>query len=155
HRRVGTRIKSLSGDGKREKEIASELALHFEDGLGYESAVRYLVLAAQNGVFRLAYGETIEILQNALQLVPKISSDVRIELEIEILVFVGDAFFALGAMADAATAYQTGASRAAQAGLKAAQVGALTSIVRPFGLIDPERGIAAIAQAVQLSKSLN
>src|SRR5262249_37882639 len=88
-------------------------------------------------------------------LLPRISSHAGIELETEILEFVGDAHYLLGAMAESARAYEAAASRAGQAGLKQAQVSALTSLVRPFGLIDPDRGIAAVDQAVRVSRSLD
>jgi len=58
-------------------------------------------------------------------------------------------------MAESAQAYEAGALRAANAGLKSAQVSALTSLVRPYGLIEPERGIAAIDEAVRVCGSLN
>jgi tetratricopeptide (TPR) repeat protein len=56
-------------------------------------------------------------------------------------------------MAESTNAYGAAASRAAQAGLKAAQLSALTSLMRPFGLIDPDQGLAAMEQAVQVSRS--
>src|SRR5258708_39209330 len=56
-------------------------------------------------------------------------------------------------MAESTNAYGAAASRAAQTGLKAAQVSALTSQMRPFGLIDPDQGLAAMEQALQVSRS--
>jgi DNA-binding winged helix-turn-helix (wHTH) protein/tetratricopeptide (TPR) repeat protein len=155
HRRIGERIKSLCSTSKRARELASEVALHFEHGRQYEHAVRSLMLAAQNTAARFAYRDTMQVLQHALKLLPRISSPTGTELEIEILEFVGDAHYALGAMAESARAYEAAASRAAQAGLKQAQVSALTSLMRPFGLIDPDRGIAAIDQAAHVSSTLD
>jgi DNA-binding winged helix-turn-helix (wHTH) protein/tetratricopeptide (TPR) repeat protein len=155
HRHVGERIQSLCTTRNREQELASELALHFEFGRQYEHAVRYLILAAHNAVARFAYRHAIEVLQHALTLIPRITSHGGVELEIEILEFIGDAQYARGAMAESAKAYEAGASRAANAGLKSAQVNALTSLVRPFGLIEPDRGIAAIGEAVHVCESLN
>jgi len=155
HRRIGERIQSLCTTPRREQELASELALHFEYGRQYKDAVRYLIVAAENAVSRFAYRDAIEVLQHALKLVSKIASRAGTELEIEILEFIGDAQYARGAMAESAQAYEAGAFRAANAGLKSAQVSALTSLVRPFGLIEPERGIAAIDEAVRVCGSLN
>src|SRR5262249_1848193 len=51
-----------------EQELATELALHFEGGLEYEQAIRYLMLAAENAARRFAYSDSIEILEHALEL---------------------------------------------------------------------------------------
>jgi tetratricopeptide (TPR) repeat protein len=130
------------------------VAFHFEEGRDYEPAVRHLLLAAENATSRFAYRDSIQVLQHALKLVPKIPSDVGAELELQILELIGDAHYALGAMSDSATAYEAEASRAAQTGLRAAQVTALSCLVRPFGLVDPDRGIAAMDQATQVSRTL-
>ena len=43
-----------------------------------------------------------------------------------------------------AEAYAAEAARAGEAGLPAAQIHALTYLARPYGLIDPDRGIEAV-----------
>ena len=60
------------------------------------------------------------MLQQALKLVPKVTSSIGAELEIQILEFIGDAHYPLGAMSDSAKAYAAGAARATQVGFKAA-----------------------------------
>src|SRR5262249_16892247 len=52
HRALGERLRSLCTPGKREQELASELALHFERGHEYEHAIRCLVLSAENAAGR-------------------------------------------------------------------------------------------------------
>jgi predicted ATPase len=113
HLRLGERIKSLCITSKRERELASELALHFEYGRQYVHAVRYLMLSAQNAAARFAYRDAIQVLRHALELVPMINTSAGAKLEIEILEFVGDAHYASGAMAESAKAYEAEASRAA------------------------------------------
>ena len=154
HRGLGVRLKSLLTPGKREQELASELAMHFERGRDFEHAITYLRLAAENAAGRFAYRDAIQVWQQALKLVPKVSTRVSAELEIQILECIGDAHYALGAMADSAKAYAAGAARAAQVGLKASQVDALICLMRPFGLMNPDLGIAAVEQAAQVSSSL-
>jgi hypothetical protein len=151
HRLLGQRLKNLCTSEK--PELAAELALHFEGGREYDQAISYLILAAENAARRFAYRDSIELLRHALGLVAKLSSNLGDVLEARILEFIGDAHYALGAMAESTNAYGAAASRAAQAGLKAAQVSALTSLMRPFGLIDPDQGLAAMEQAVQVSRS--
>jgi tetratricopeptide (TPR) repeat protein len=130
------------------------VAFHFEEGRAYEPSVRHLLLAAENAAARFAYRDSIQLLQHALELVPKVASDSSAELELEILELIGDSHYALGAMSDSAKAYEAGASRAAEKGLKSAQVRALSCLVRPYGLIDPDRGLAVMAEAEQASRVL-
>jgi len=105
-----------------EQELATELALHFEGGHDYEQAIRYLILAAENAVGRFAYRDCVEILHHAHELVLKLTPSLRAEIEVRILEFMGDAHFALGALAQSAQTYAAAATRAQQAGLKKAQL---------------------------------
>ena len=152
HLGLAARLQTLCMSGHR--ELASEVAFHFEEGRDYEPAIRYLLLAAENATSRFAYRDSIQILQHALKLVPKVPSDVGAELELQVLELIGDAHYVLGAMSDSAKAYEAEASRAAQTGLRAAQVRALSCLVRPYGLINPDRGLAAMAEAEQVSRAL-
>jgi len=133
--------------------LATELALHFEGGRDYEQAIRYLILAAENAAGRCAYRDSIEILDHALELVAKLSTALQADRQVRIFEFIGYAHFALGALPESAEAYAAAASRAEQAGLRAAQVHALISAMYPLGFINPERGLAALDQAVQMSVS--
>jgi DNA-binding winged helix-turn-helix (wHTH) protein len=153
HLRLGQRLKAFCDPCKQ--ELATELALHFEGGYDYEQAVHYLILAAENAVARFAYRDCIEILQHAHDLGAKLPDPRRAELEVQILEFMGDAHFALGALAQSAQIYAAAAARAQQAGLKTAQLHALTSAMYPLGFIDPSQGLAAVEEAVELSKSVD
>src|SRR5712664_1903683 len=138
-----------------EQELATELALHFEGGHDYEQAIRYLILAAENAVGRFAYRDCVEILHHAHELVLKLTPSLRAEIEVRILEFMGDAHFALGALAQSAQTYAAAAARAQQAGLKKAQLHALTSAMYPLGFIGPEQGVAALEEAVKISMSVD
>jgi DNA-binding winged helix-turn-helix (wHTH) protein/tetratricopeptide (TPR) repeat protein len=138
-----------------ELELASELALHFEGGHDYEQAIRYLILASENAAGRFAYRDSLEILRHALELAVKLSPALRDELEIQVLECIGGAHFALGALVQSAQAYTTAAERARQAGLKTAQLQALTSAMYPMGFIDPDQGIATVEEALKVSMSVN
>ena len=153
HRLVAQKLKAVCEPC--EQELATELALHFEEGHEYEEAIRYLKVAAENAAGRFAYRDAIEILEHALELVEKLSATLRDELEIQILESLGDAHFTLGAMAESAEAYSAAASRAAQAGHDAVQVRVLTSAMNPFGFINPDQGIAALEQAVKVSMNVD
>src|SRR5262245_38513095 len=153
HRLLGERLKVLCWPGRQ--ELAAELALHFEKGREYELAVGYLILAAENAAMRFAYRDSIQVLEHALTLLPRVAADRQAELEIQLLERIGDAQYWLGAMVECAHAYEAEAARAARAGLTPARVTALSFLIRPFGLIGPDRGIAAIEEALALSAGLS
>jgi DNA-binding winged helix-turn-helix (wHTH) protein/tetratricopeptide (TPR) repeat protein len=153
HLELALRLKSLCDPC--EQESATELALHFEGGRDYEQAVNYLLVAAGNAVRRFAYRDCIAILQQAHELVLKLDQGVRAETEVRILEFIGHAHFALGNLEDSAQTYTAAAARAGQAGLKAAQTHALTCTMYPLGFIGPEQGVAALEEALKISRSVN
>jgi DNA-binding winged helix-turn-helix (wHTH) protein/tetratricopeptide (TPR) repeat protein len=153
HLLLAQRLKSLCDPC--EQELATELALHFEGGRDYEQAIRYLILASENAAGRFAYQDSLEILRHALGLAVKLSPALRDELEIQVLESIGDAHFALGALVQSAQTYTTAAERARQAGLKTAQLHALTLAMYPMGFIDPDQGIATVEEALKVSTSVN
>ena len=152
HRRIGEQLTLLYA--KDRPEIASELALHFEEGKDYEQAIRYLLLSAENAQYRFAHVDAIRVLHHALELVQKISSNIRVEVEIQILKCIGDAHYALGQVIEAAQTYELEVDRAAQAGLTKAHVSALTRLAYASSPTNSLQGIAASERAVEISKSL-
>jgi DNA-binding winged helix-turn-helix (wHTH) protein/tetratricopeptide (TPR) repeat protein len=153
HRILGNRLEELGTSS--EQELATELALHFEEGHEHHKAVRYLIVAAENAVWRFAYRDAIAILEHSLEVVRKIVvAALQVELEVRILEFIGDAHFALGALVESAEAYLAAATRAGEAGLKAAQAHALICSMYPLGFFNPDQGLAAMGQAVEMSISV-
>jgi DNA-binding winged helix-turn-helix (wHTH) protein/tetratricopeptide (TPR) repeat protein len=152
HLSLAAKLETLCQSGRH--DLASEVAFHFEEGHEYESAIRNLLQAAENTASRFAYRDSIQILQNALRLAHKVPSTMGAELALQALEFIGDTHYAQGAMTESAKAYEAAATRADETDLKAAQVRALSCLVRPYGLIDPDRGLAAIAKAEQVSLAL-
>ena len=152
HREIGGRLRSFCTPQR--PDLAAEVALHLEAGHRTRDAIDFLILAAENADRRFAYRESIHFLRHALELAPAVVAPERAELEVQILERLGDAHYWVGAMQPSAQAYEAEAARAEQAGLSAAQVRALSHLVRPFGLMDPDRGIAAIERAVGLAAGL-
>jgi predicted ATPase len=66
HQRIGEREEA--GYGERAREIAAELAVHFEQGRDYRRAVQYLQQAGWNAVRRCAPQEAIDLLTKGLKL---------------------------------------------------------------------------------------
>jgi len=152
HRMLGERLKGLCSASRR--ELAAEIALHFENAREYALAIDYLFLAAESAAMRFAYRDSIQVLQHALALVSRVPPERRADLEIQLLERIGDAHYWLGAMIECACAYEAEAACAARAGLTPARITALSFLIRPFGLIDPDRGLAAADEAVALSAGI-
>ena len=153
HGLLGKRLKILCTPDRQ--EIASEVAMHFERAHEHDQAIHYLVIAAENAGKRFAYRESIHILQHALELLHKLDSSRLIEVELQILELIGDTHYWLGEMSESACTYEKQATRAAEAGLKSAEIDALGRLVIPLGFIDPDRGVSIAERAVQLSASFS
>src|SRR5262249_19260143 len=86
HQPVGERAEQ--GYGERAKEIASELAVHFEQGRDYGKAVQYLQQAGENAKRRSAYQEANTHLRKGLELLklwPDTAERVQHELQMHLL----------------------------------------------------------------------
>ena len=66
HQQIGEREEQAYGE--RAREIAAELALHFEWGREYRKAVQYLQQAGENAARRSAYPEALSLLTKGLEL---------------------------------------------------------------------------------------
>jgi len=153
HRRVGEWIEHTYG--AQVAAMAGPLAWHFQEASDYRRAIRYLVLAAENAARRFAYADAIGVLQRARSLVHHLAADARGDLEIELLQRIGDAHYGRGEWNECAEAYEAAAARAADAGSTSTRIHALRGLIRPYAVLDPDRGIAAIEQAVRLCAGLD
>ena len=70
HRRIGEQAELLYGE--RAREIASELAMHFERGSSYTHAAKYLQYAADNSIRRFAYQDAIALARRGLELLERL-----------------------------------------------------------------------------------
>jgi len=70
HRRIGQGAEDAYRD--RSKEIAAELAMHFERGRDFERAAKYLQQAADNAVRRFAYLEAVGLARRGLDLLGRL-----------------------------------------------------------------------------------
>jgi DNA-binding winged helix-turn-helix (wHTH) protein len=149
HHRLGEHLMPVWGAGK--PELASELALHFEEGRDYEQATRFLMLAAENTAKRFSYRQSLQILRHALDIIPPS----RPGLAIPILQRIGDAQFVLGEMSASVTSYQAAMDMAAESGLRLEQLKVLMQMTLPAWFIDIERGSRICDLALEVSKSLS
>jgi tetratricopeptide (TPR) repeat protein len=158
HLRLGQLLMPICTAGK--PELASELASHFEAGRDHDRAARFLMLAAENTQKRFSYGDSIQILRQALELISGLGASTRIELEIQIHQRIGDAQFAVGQMSASVESYETAASLAGQAGLLSEQVIILMQLALPAWFIDQVRpgqvlGNQVCNRALEVSRSLS
>jgi DNA-binding winged helix-turn-helix (wHTH) protein/tetratricopeptide (TPR) repeat protein len=153
HQRVGEWLEHAYGS--QIKAMAGPLAWHFEEAADYHRAIRYLVLVAENTAGLFAYSDALRVLEHARSMIHHLAGDTRRVLEIELLQRTGDAHYGRGAWIECADAYEAAAALASDGGPTSAQVHALRGLIRPFGVLDPDRGIAAVEQAASLSATLD
>ncbi|HSF24671.1 MAG TPA: AAA family ATPase [Blastocatellia bacterium] len=70
HRRIGEKGEDVYGE--RAREIAAELAMHFELGSSYKQAAKYLQQAAENAIRRFAYQEAVGLSRRGLALLERL-----------------------------------------------------------------------------------
>jgi predicted ATPase len=90
HRQIGEREEQAYGE--RAREIAAELAVHFEQGRDYRKAVQYLQQAGENAVRRSAHQEAIFLLTKGLELLKtQPYTPERMQQELALLTTLGPA----------------------------------------------------------------
>jgi DNA-binding winged helix-turn-helix (wHTH) protein len=85
HQRIGEREEQ--GYGKRAREIAAALAVHFDQGRDYEKAIHYLQQAGENAVRRSAHQEAVAFLRRGLRLLsslPETSDLIQHEVNLQL-----------------------------------------------------------------------
>jgi predicted ATPase len=93
HRRIGEREEA--GYGEQAREIAAELAVHFEQGRDYPRAVRYLQLTGENAIRRSAYQEALDHLNKGLELLKLLPDTAeRTPRELALLITLGASLMA-------------------------------------------------------------
>jgi DNA-binding winged helix-turn-helix (wHTH) protein len=95
HLRIGERLERAHGE--RAREIAAELAIHFEQGRDSSRAVRWRQTAAQNATRRGAPQEAIAHLQRAREELRHLPSTLEhMRLEVDICIALGSQLMATG-----------------------------------------------------------
>lgn len=83
HRRMGERLRD--GYGARTAEIAPALALHFEQGRDFPSALRFLAQAAENSAKRLGHEQAANYLTRALGILDRFGAVDQLKPRIALL----------------------------------------------------------------------
>jgi predicted ATPase len=117
HLRTGERLER--GYGERADEIASELAVHFEEGRDLERAVRYRTRAGERALRQHAYREAADHATRALDLLRTLpESPERAQHELGVQLMLGSALTAIQGFgsADVAQPYERARELCARAG---------------------------------------
>src|SRR5262249_45671752 len=94
HQWIGEREEQAYGE--RARQIAAELAVHFERGREYRKAVQYLHQAGQNAMRRSAHQEAITLLTKGLVLLPTLpATSERSRHELDLQLALGPALMAI------------------------------------------------------------
>ncbi len=107
HRRIGTREEDLYGDHVR--EIAAELAMHFERGQDYGQAAKYLQHAAETALRRFAYQDAVALARRGLELLDRLAdTPARAQQELRLRLTLGVPLIAIEGYAapDVGTIYR-------------------------------------------------
>jgi predicted ATPase len=149
HQQIGERQERAYGEQAR--EVAAELAMHFERGHDYPRAVRHLRQAAEHATRRHAPHEVIGLVTKALELLATLAeTPARAQQELDLLLVLGPAVLATkgSAAAEVEQVY-------ARARLLCAQHGETLHLLRAlFGLwrVDFNRG--SYRTALEFGKQL-
>ena len=152
HLAIGERGEYLYGD--HAGEVAGELAMHFEQGLAYRRAVKYLRLAAKNHFLRYANREALAYLRHALELVERWPEEERAEAHMAVLEQAGLARRAMGDMDGAAADFQALAEYAAERGRREDEVRALVHLATALSWVDRQGCLDAAERFLALSESV-
>jgi DNA-binding winged helix-turn-helix (wHTH) protein/predicted ATPase len=93
HRQIGEWQEQAYGE--RAREVAAELAVHFERGRDYQRAVQYLQQAAENAARRNAHHEVIALVTKGLELLATLpETPARAQQELDFQLALGPALIA-------------------------------------------------------------
>jgi DNA-binding winged helix-turn-helix (wHTH) protein/tetratricopeptide (TPR) repeat protein len=153
HQRLGEHGERSYGAGAR--EVAAELATHFEQSRDYPRAVHYLRLAADNSARRSANREAVGYLTRALALVERLPETERVDRHLAVLEQLGLVRRSMGYDVEGAMqTFRTLAAEAHEQGRIDYEVKALCYLAVVLAWVDVERCLATAEQAVALSTKL-
>jgi DNA-binding winged helix-turn-helix (wHTH) protein len=110
HTRVALAMERLFAG--REQDVACDLAFHFHGAGDHARAARYLRLAAANAMKRYAAREAVALLHGAVKHASHLPDDQRVDLELPLMLELGQAQFTHGEAEQAAMTWTRLARRA-------------------------------------------
>jgi DNA-binding winged helix-turn-helix (wHTH) protein len=123
HRTIGEWLESLYQ--ARLSEVASELALHFQECHDFERAVRYLLLVAQRCASRHALREALEALTRGMNVAARLPEPIRLAAELALREEIGLVYRLMGQLVSSAAEFNQMFEQARHAGSAEGQLRAL------------------------------
>jgi DNA-binding winged helix-turn-helix (wHTH) protein/tetratricopeptide (TPR) repeat protein len=153
HWNIGERLSAAYGANRR--EVAAQLALHFEQARNYEKAVSCLQLAADHMTGRWAFNEALEYLSRASRMVGRLPLAARTAMRTDLLLQQAAIRRSVGDMAGMAEDLKAMLSTARMTGNRRHEVQGLIDLSRAFAWIAREPCLEYARQAVVLSQTLD
>lgn len=152
HRRLGERLESAYGTQAR--EIAAELALHFEAGRDAVRGIHYLRHAAETGTRRHAHREALGYLTRALELVRRLPAADRTTMHMRLLEQCGLVRRAMDDMSGAVTDFEALIAFAREHEQAEMELLAMIHLNQALFWLDRERSLEIVAEALQRSAAV-
>jgi len=144
-----------AGYGDRARDIAAELAAHFEQAGDDRRAVRYLTDAADTATRRNANTEAAAYLGRALDLAERLPDAERVAGRLVLLEQLGHVRRAMGDVKAAIEGFEALAGYAREHGRADEEARALLELAGALSWVDRDRSLEAIEQALALAPSLS
>src|SRR5262249_54341865 len=141
--------------GDRARDIAADLAAHFEQAGAHQRAVRYLMNAADTATRRSANTEAAGYLWRALDLCELLPGAERVAGRLGLLEQLAQVRRAMGDTKATVEGFETFAGYAREQGRPDEEARALLELSGALSWIDRDRSLAAIEQALALTPSLS
>src|SRR5262249_59760009 len=153
HRSIAEREEK--GYGDRARDIAAELAAHFEQAGADRQAVRYLRDAADTATRRHANTEAAGYVGRALDLAERLPDAERVVGRLALLEQLAQVRRAMGDVRASVEGFEALASYARERGRPDEEARALLELGGALSWIDRDRSLAAIEQALALVPTLS
>jgi DNA-binding winged helix-turn-helix (wHTH) protein len=147
NRSIGERLETLYSENA--SEIAGQLAQHFEEGLDWPRAVKYLRLAAETAAARYAPRQATAILERAYEVTQKLPEAERALSETEILEKLASMYVVSFDMRVLDT-YETLRARASYYGMIDLEVRALIGMAYPLSWTSSQACLEVLDRALKL-----
>jgi len=142
HRAIGEWLEKLYEDHL--SEVASELALHFQECHDFGRTIRYLLLVAQRCAGRHALPEALEALTRGMALTARMHDAGRLTAELALREEIGLVYRLMGQLVSSANEFRQMHDQAREAGNVAGQLRALLCFASVSSWLDRAGCLAAI-----------
>jgi DNA-binding winged helix-turn-helix (wHTH) protein/tetratricopeptide (TPR) repeat protein len=153
HRNIGERLSAAYGNDSR--EVAAQLALHFEQARDHVKAISSLRLAADHMVRRWAFGEALGYVKRALQLTDRLPLPAQAGTRTELLLQQAAVRRSVGDLPGAAEDLKALIASARATGDRRHEIHGLVDLSRVLVWVDRQRCLECASQAVALSQTLD